>query len=356
MVTSIRATLLLFMWVFLSQTAAAEGGRMVTYAMAAKLNFASCTQFTVLAPCFCPPSPIPCGLWIFSYEPAAYMETVGRPGGILLVVPTAALAVQALAKEGAASIGAYTSSSAQVDTTITSEAHVWSMPRNLWKIPSAGLACVMPKRTPSKHVGTDSAAVAKVKSLCTGSAASVNTFNASSSSANNSDSAIPSLYYASELDALNWRTGCRDASIIKTLKNGPVACAARAVAGEMNPLSSVSSGIKDLTGDGCVGYWGSLYPRQMMSVGNAIRIASALTSYRALSLARTAMETMPYPVNVHGRMQQVYPKESLCFNPGQHGPLKAYGAGTSKDGKYGWVYWAPFVGCVKWSQMASCHS
>jgi hypothetical protein len=147
-----------------------------------------------------------------------------------------------------------------------------------------------------------------------------------------SATALPSLAYASEADAANWRTGCRDLVAIDSW---------------LPQLSSLRA-------------WGALYPRQMRDLGTPPVVYSAKTAYRALSIARDQLATFPFPVDLAGRMQQAYPAVSTCFDVGEqplpHAPDSDRPVQTSADGRYGWFYWRPVSCCVGFESLAHCAS
>jgi hypothetical protein len=143
---------------------------------------------------------------------------------------------------------------------------------------------------------------------------------------------LSSLAYASEADAANWRTGCRDLLAIDSWLPG-------------------ESRLRD---------WGNLYPRQMRDLGTPPVVYSAKTAYRALSIARDQLATLPFAVDVAGRMQQAYPAVSTCFDVGEQPlpqpPTSDRPVRTSDDGRYGWFYWRPVSCCVGLESLARCAS
>jgi hypothetical protein len=145
-------------------------------------------------------------------------------------------------------------------------------------------------------------------------------------------SALLSLAYASEADAINWRTGCRDLLAIDAWPRDP-------------------SGLRG---------WGALYPRQMRDLGTPPVLYSAKTAYRALSIARDQLATFPCPVDLAARMQQAYPAISACFDVGDQplpqGANSQRPVRTSEDGRYGWFYWRPVSCCVNFESLAHCGS
>jgi hypothetical protein len=166
---------------------------------------------------------------------------------------------------------------------------------------------------------------------------------------------LPTLAYATELDAVNWHTGCRDTSLASLLAGNGFSCTAAGVAqwfGGDNALSRL------VGADSCVGLWGPLYPRQMRDIGNNPVVHSVKTGYRALSIARDQLGVLPVPVDLGGRMQQAYPAVSACFGIGTL-PLPEVGLSpqptrASADGHYGWFYWRQVACCIRFDAYQQC--
>jgi hypothetical protein len=246
-----------------------------------------CTQIRVLGPCLC--GNVPCGVRIAMYVPVAFGETVQRPGDTLLDLPPALALL-------AAQLAPATGSSRHSALDHTAEVHAWSLGDDAWLMASpADCALCRP------------------------------------SDAAPSSSALPQLAYASEADALQWRTGVRDTLRAATWAASP---------------------------DAVLGAWGPLYPRQMRDLGTSALVYSAKSVYRALSLARELPVGFSVPVDLAGRMQQAFPAVSACFAVGAQ-PLPEKGrspqpAQTSVDGRDGWFYWRPVTCCVESSRFAAC--
>ena len=76
-----------------------------------------------------------------------------------------------------------------------------------------------------------------------------------------------------------------------------------------------------------------------------------------MSLARTVEGHFDYPVDTAGRLQQIYPVRSACFDVGQL-PLPSASQGlqgtqTSPDGRYAWIYWRLTSCCRDPARMAA---
>lgn len=273
----------------------------------------ACTRTQVLGLCWCGPNP--CGYLIRMYVPVAFAETVRAPGDSLLSVPLPA---------AAGSDGTLSSSHSGLDNT--AEAHAWVLGNAVWLL-AGRLPCLRCQPSDARSVGPPPSAAAD---LACGAASSV-VAALVSSGVSGSASLLPSLAYASEADAVNWRTGCRDLFAFDSWRT-------------LDPAS--------------LGRWGSLYPRQMRDLGTPPVVYSAKTAFRALSIARDQLATFPFPVDLAARMQQAYPAVSTCFNVGEQ-PLPQASSSdrpvqTSADGRYGWFYWRPVSCCVGFESLAHC--
>jgi hypothetical protein len=160
---------------------------------------------------------------------------------------------------------------------------------------------------------------------------------------------FPRLSYASELDYINWRTGCRDlANPASYTPASPLACALA--------LTGAAASAGD--GSGCLGRWGPMAPRQMRDIGPPPILYSAKTAARAMSVARDQIGSFSYPVDTQGKLQQLYPAISACFRVGQlplpQLPAAARPAILSADGRYGWIYWRPTTCCISYTEASQC--
>jgi len=247
------------------------------------------------------------------YVPVAFVETVRAPGDSLLAVT--------LPAPGPSDRGG-TVSSSQSGLDNTAEVHAWLVSDAAWQL-SGRPPCLVCR--PSDARSTPASSRAPADPLCD-PASSV---AAALATALQSGFGwlLPTLAYASELDAINWRTGCRD----------------RLAFGAAPTF---------------LGRWGPLYPRQMRDLGTAPVVYSAKTAFRAISIARDQLATFPFAVDLAGRMQQAYPAESTCFDVGEQPlpqpPTAARPVHSSGDGRYGWFYWRPVSCCVGFQSLAQC--
>ncbi len=288
---------------------------------------ASCAQELVTGMCRC--GMLACGLRVLRFVPVAVVETTAFPGDSLMD----AGALSTLAAPGT---GALSSSLSASDNT--AEVHVWSIPD------PAGIAC-------ATCIGADARSPSAARAdaagaICGPAALTAQEIRAAGASAL---PGAPALLYASELDWLNWRTGCRDiADPASRVPVQSILCAAQPLG---SPVGAAS-------GAGCIGQWGSLVPRQMRDIGPPPPLYSAKTAVRAMSLAREQLGLFPYPVDTGGKLQQVYPAVSACFPVGQLPLPQLPGSPrpvvTSADGRYAWVYWRAAQCCVGYGAAAQC--
>ena len=248
------------------------------------------------------------------YVPVAFVETVRAPGDSLLAAALPA---------AAGSVGTLSSSDAGLDNT--AEAHAWLLGDAAWLL-TGQLPCL--RCQPSDARSAPPPPTAAIGPLC-GEASAVIAALASNLGAGFLP-VLPTLAYASEADVVNWRTGCRD-------------------------QLALDSWVQDRVG---LLQWGALYPRQMRDLGTPPIVYSAKTAYRALSIARDQLATLPYPVDRAGRMQQAYPAVSTCFEVGEQplplAPASPRPVQTSGDGRYGWFYWRPTTCCVDLNSLSRC--
>jgi hypothetical protein len=275
---------------------------------------AACTRTQILGLCWCGASP--CGYRIRMYVPVAFIETVRAPGDSLLALPLPE--VGALRPPGTLS-----SSHSALDNT--AEAHAWLIADAAWLL-SGRPPCLSCKPSDARSAAPPPTAAAD---LACGAVSTV-VGALTSSAASSSVSALGELAYASEADALNWRTGCRDLQAIGSWLRNP---------------SSLRN-------------WGDLQPRQMRDLGTPPVVYSAKTAYRALSIARDQLASLPFAVDLAGRMQQAYPAVSTCFDVGEQPlpqtPISDRPVQTSADGRYGWFYWRPVTCCIGLESLARC--
>jgi hypothetical protein len=152
---------------------------------------------------------------------------------------------------------------------------------------------------------------------------------------------VPQLMYDSNFD-ISWRNGCRDIATA-TAMNGTAGLACNDITGSI--LSSIGV---DLSGglDPCIGSWGPLYPRQMQTDGVDILTSAATAAYRALHIAGYSTGTMPYRVDLGGKLKWVSPVPTLAMTPGTPKELFNAGQFVTPNSQYGFTWWAP-VSCCK---------
>jgi len=286
---------------------------------------AACAEQQVIGQCYC--GLVACGLRVRRYVPVAVVETTRAPGDSLLGLPV----------PGGPYAGATASSSLSM-TDNTAEAHVWLLPDGM--VP--GLGCL----TCGPSAARLPAAVVDAATPLCGPAAAVAQATQTAAAAL-AGPWLPRLAYASELDAVNWRTGCRDLAdpqvhAIPQL----LACAALPGASAVGENAA------------CLGAWGPLRPRQMRDIGPPPMLYSAKTAVRAMSIAREQIGSFPYPVDTGGKLQQVYPAASACFRVGElplpQLPFAARPALPSTDGRYAWIYWRQASCCIGFPAVRQC--
>jgi len=275
----------------------------------------SCTRMVILGLCWC--GYTPCGYRVAMYVPVAFVETVRAPGDSLLGALPALPAPPASALSGTVS-----SRSSGLDNT--AEVHAWAIGDTAWELAA---------RPPCATCRPSDAQVPPPAPMALPMCGQSLQLGADSSGASQSswNTMLPSLVYASELDAFNWHTGCRDQQ---------------------------AALLPDLPLAGALGQWGPLHPRQMRDLGTTPIVFSAKTAYRALSIARDQLASFYAPVDLAARMQQAYPAVSACFAVGEQ-PLpepvsSPQPVRASADGRYGWFYWRPVTCCIGYESMQRC--
>ncbi|HEV3019493.1 MAG TPA: hypothetical protein VGY49_10775 [Burkholderiaceae bacterium] len=275
----------------------------------------ACTRVQFLGPCWC--GMVPCGYRLWMYVPVAFVETVRAPGDSLLALPLPGSSATAAA-------GTVSSTHSSLDNT--AEVHVWQLSDTAWML-SGQPPCLQCRPSDARAPAPPTSAAADA--ACDPASAAVAAIIANGASS--VGSVVPALAYASETDEVNWRTGCRDLLAIDSWLDA-------------EPVT--------------LGGWGTLYPRQMRDLGTPPVVYSAKTAFRALSIARDQLGTLPYPVDRLGRMQQAYPAVSTCFDIGEQPLPQAPGSArpvqTSADGRYGWFYWRPTTCCVDSNSLSQC--
>jgi TraU protein len=137
---------------------------------------------------------------------------------------------------------------------------------------------------------------------------------------------LPLINYASELDAVTWRTA----------------------AAVPSPLDLITQ----------IGTWGRLYPRGGKSIHGSKPVASGLTAARALDIAFQPIGTPPNvdahvviaPTGGFSRcFQMAWPKQTPCMPAGTPPPLWET-ASVSPRGTYIWIAWRRRQCCINPNQ------
>jgi len=310
----------------------------------ARVNFSwQCTNYAIVGYCYC--GETPCAYQVVQYVPAAFIETTRTPGETMV----AALDFSQLTSAAAGlAIGGHTRQINQSGMDNTFEAHVYNMPEDLVQYASGCITCKV--STAQSPDGSSSGSSRAGNDSPCGSTAAIVSRLSSFADIGGLDGYALSLRYASEADALQWRTGCRDTTLLDVLRSNGWTCGAEGVAefaGTAEPLARL------LGEDACIGKWGPNFPRQMRTRGPDEVRASAIAAYRAMSSARTDLQTFPYPVDTGGKLQQAYPDVSQCVRIGSSAVLPG-DMRRSTDGAYGWIYWRPVSCCVPFDIESNC--
>jgi hypothetical protein len=281
---------------------------------------ARCVEPLPVAACLC--AGIPCGVLVRLRLPLALVEVVRAPGDSIVA--------------GAAPPAIATASSALSASDNTAEARVWSLsPRSLPGGDSCWSSCVQEPDPDEAPETARRSGAGPASSGC--SPALESALDAMGGSGGGSGASAISLAYDSTLDALHWRTGCRD--LARALGSG-LAC-----------LSGAQ------VGGGCLGAWGALYPRQMRDIGPDPVLHSAKTAVRAISLAHEPFHRLDFAPGRSGRLEQVAPGASACFRAGDL-PLpdssSAMPVRRARDGRHAWAWWQPHLCCWDSQKFAAC--
>ncbi len=311
--------------------------------IAARVNWSpQCTEFTIVGYCYC--MGIPCAWQVVQYIPTAFVETVRTPGETMVAAADFSQLTLAM---GAAFPG-HTRQINQHGMDNTFEAHVFSLPEEILRMMTWCMKC---QDTYAKmpYIDSSGGVFGGLKAAC-GAVTSVVSKLGSFSDVGGFGGYGMQMYYAGEADALNWRTGCRDESVIKMLQSNGFTCGASGLA---EYLGGTPEPVTALIGkDACIGNWGPHYPRQMRTRGPNQLLSSAIAAYRAMSVARTETQTFPFPVDTLGKIQLAYPKVSACVRVGKL-PLPN-DMSPSTDGAMGWIYWRPVTCCIPFDVISNC--
>lgn len=257
--------------------AAAVAGGTGTLSIPGLVN-RECVDWAITGVCACGFPPKPCTQVSYN-EPAWILEVVKRPGTSKIPV-LGQLLYAALQATGVPAFGGGGSGNASGSghTNIHfSEVHVWSFPQVLGG-PCGG--CVP-------------------------------------------TAALPVLHYASEMDAVPWRTS---------------------TAPPMPPPALLP-----------VGVWGMLFPRSGHVIHGSPPVASGLVAFRALTIAFKPVTPLPVPdahvITTPSRgittcFQLASPRMTKCFDVGLMPPLWETATG-SPDGTFVWLGWRRRTCCVE---------
>ena len=262
----------------------------------------TCSARVVTGVCYC--GAVPCAYRVSQFVPASFIETTRFPGESML----AGFDLMAMGSSGAAAL-AQTRQTHANGKDSTYEVHVFSMPERLVQLHNGCQSCkISSARVPAQPSPMAAINMCGTEMLSTALGAAVEgsfeTLGVTMTPA-----------YLSELDFLNWRTGCRDLTLQNLFERGVANCAITASVDVGGTL------VQSLEGDPCIGAWGPLYPRQMRSLGPDEVRSSAIAAYRGMSVARTDLGNFPFPVDIAGKFQQAYPAVSSCVQAGAPGAL-----------------------------------
>ncbi len=294
----------------------------------------TCSARVVTGVCYC--GAVPCAYRVSQFVPASFIETTRFPGESML----AGFDLMAMGSSGAAAL-AQTRQTHANGKDSTYEVHVFSMPERLVQLHNGCQSC----KLSSARVPAQPSPMAAIN-MC-GTEMLSAALGAAVEGSFETLGVTMTPAYLSELDFLNWRTGCRDLTLQNLFERGVAKCAITASVDVGGTL------VQSLEGDPCIGAWGPLYPRQMRSLGSDEVRSSAIAAYRGMSVARTDLGSFPFPVDVAGKFQQAYPAVSSCVQAGAPGALPTDML-RSSDGAYAWIYWRPTTCCVPFDSVSNC--
>ena len=316
------------------------------FSLEGAINWKSCAKPAIVG--LCGPI-IPIGYVVSEWLPTTYTGTVKAPGEFNLP------GVGSIAVGVFGQVLGHVSQVSSNGTDNTFVVHVWGLTNQILALSSGTLSCFGCQLHSIQGLAYNASA---------GGNESINaptcgdTKVAESAGIHALDAAfrvipmMPIPEYFSELDTLNWRTGCRDLSITKMLRSNAFTCGAENATKGVGGLSKKIQGI--VGKDACIGTWGPLYTRQMRDIGPTTTIASAVEAYRGMSEAATVFHTMSAPLNLQGKMQEAYPHVSGCFKVGESIKKVTKITKGSRSGNYGWIYWVHTTCCVPFTQYERC--
>lgn len=355
------------------------------------------------------------GCSFVQYQPEAIVELVASPWSSIFLND----AVSGSSMAGA--IGVRTNNPVDdknYELKQNFEAHVWGVNDDMREGLCIGASCIMCKESEVDSQGQGSDSDSKLAEELSASSQSkfgcppVNIAGSSVASEfmSNVNTDMP-LLYASELDEMNWRAGCRDLAVAFSTEpvvvpwcaeDGIVQDSATGLSvfggsgsssgstsggyvgsaiggsedGFFSDLGKKGQALKDALnatpiGELCVGSWGPMWPRQMASVGAGQSVGMALAAYRALRIAHTSWGTFKPIVNTRCILQPFYPEgvgtglnlaTAKGFRIGEAPPIVdsimspfLQGQTWANDGRMGFVLWVP-TGCWKsYSEIESCY-
>ncbi|MBU2734591.1 hypothetical protein HAQ00_02375 [Acidithiobacillus caldus ATCC 51756] len=316
------------------------------FSLEGAINWGSCAKPAIVG--LCGPI-IPIGYVVSEWLPTTYTGTVKAPGEFNLP------GVGSIAAGIFGQVLGHVSQVSENGTDNTFVVHVWGLTNQILALSSGTLSCFGCQLNAIQGLvyNANSGGNEPIKTPTCG-----DTSVAETAGIHALDAAfrvipmMPIPEYFSELDMLNWRTGCRDLSITKMLRSNAFTCGAENATRGVDGLSKKIQGI--VGKDACIGSWGPLYPRQMRDIGPTTTIASAVEAYRGMSEAATVFHTMSAPLNLQGKMQEAYPHVSGCFKVGTSIKKVTKMTKGSHSGNYGWVYWVHTTCCVPFTRYESC--
>jgi len=311
----------------------------------------SCIQYRVLGCC-----DMHCTSYVINhYLPVLLIEVVNKPGDSVFASPV-------ISGVGGASGGVTGNTRIAKHHEQGFEVRVWEISSKMRKAALGPVACAMCEDQYAKFNGyMDREANPPDPLLKSGSkqCGGDKTLNMSLDKLTeiSANTGAPKLVYSTELDPINWRTGCRDMQF--TAAKGPqiaVTCNAIALKSAASDVmsslgfsySANTSGPEEM----CVGTWGPNYPRQYRSYNTDIT-GAAHEAYRAIHIASRVLKKNKYAIS-GGKLQAFYPSAGQCFAPGANPAEVDQKVRVSHNGKYGFIWWVPVTCCKSLSQMASC--
>lgn len=300
----------------------------------------TCLQYVILGYCYCGIPPIPCGYRVRHWLPVGFVETVKGVGDTLVSPSTTPL----------------TGTRVRDNEAQGFEARVYEIPELLRRfvMPESCMLCEgVSTKASSSAMNQLKGITEKANVSCGGPTTEALQSLISKIIEGITDGTLK-LTYDSEMDPVNWRTGCRDLPISHALGYLPVSCAVGGVLNTVSQIAGVNLANPLPGADFCVGTWGSVFPRQYRAQGLTEFVGSGMAAYRAMHIAAYTLNTFDYDVSVVGKLQPVYPTISKCFFPGDSPLTVDWGRVASPNGNYGYIYWVPVSCCISFAQLATC--